>query len=842
MKKQVTSTIFSVILFLIITTPVFSQETHQIDLNGSWKFRKAGTKQWLDAKVPGTVHTDLMANKLIQDPFFGNNEKDLQWISDIGWEYMKTFNISDTLFRNRHIELVCQGLDTYANVYLNDSLVIVADNMFREWYADIRYLLKIGSNTLRIQFPSVTVENKSRYDALPNKLPGDEKVVCRKAGYHFGWDWGPTLITSGIWKPVFIRTWNFTNTLGVQYIQRSLTDSVAELTGVFTVLTNLADTTEIRIYDGKNLLASQFAGMKKGVNTVRVNFSIKNPQRWWSNGLGEAHLYALKHEIYFAGRFESSAITKIGLRTLEMVQNNDTIGISFFFKLNGKPVFMKGANYIPQDVFLPRVKDSSYRAIIRSAAEANMNMLRVWGGGIYEKDIFYDLCDEYGIIVWQDFMFANAMYPGTKEFVKNVQAEAVQNIVRLRNHACLGIWCGNNEIDEGWKNWGWQKQYGYTKEDSTNVWRNYRRIFREMIPAAISKFDSLRPYIFSSPGIGWGFPLSMTYFDSHYWGIWWGNEPFSKYREKTGRFMSEYGFQGFPPMESIRKFTSPEDRQLQSTVMKAHQKHPTGYQIIDEYMLRDYQKPKDFESYGYVSMLLQSEGMKIAIEAHRRAMPVCMGSLYWQLNDCWPVVSWSSQDYYGNKKAFHFNVKKEYATVLVSPLAEKDRIDVFVISDSLKPIRGMMNITVSDFNGKKSFDTTFSMLVSANSSKTYATYKQYLLVPAKDTTKVFLTATFSAGSKVLSRNILYFTAPKNLGLDAPVILKTIKPVTGGYSITLDSKNLAKDVYLIAPVKGEFSDNFFDLLPGETKTVFYKTPSKNPGFSEKLKIRTLRDTY
>ncbi|HSN50874.1 MAG TPA: hypothetical protein VLR52_06535, partial [Bacteroidales bacterium] len=323
MKKRHTGILLWIFIFLNTVSVAFSQKNPQIDLNGSWKFRKAGTKQWLDAKVPGTVHTDLMANKLIPDPFAGTNEKDLQWISDVGWEYIKVFNISDTLFRNRHIELVCKGLDTYANVYVNDTLVIVADNMFREWFADIRYLLKIGVNTIRIQFPSITAENKARYDALPTKLPGDEKVVCRKAAYHFGWDWGPTYITSGIWKPVFIRTWNYTNSLGVQYIQRSLTDSLAVLTGVFNVLTNLADTAEIRIYDGKTLLASQMAGMKKGVNTVRVNFSIRNPQRWWSNGLGEPHLYSLRHEIYFAQRLESSETTKIGLRTLLMVQNDD---------------------------------------------------------------------------------------------------------------------------------------------------------------------------------------------------------------------------------------------------------------------------------------------------------------------------------------------------------------------------------------------------------------------------------------------------------------------------------------------------------------------------------------
>lgn len=838
MKKLKTIFFFLILLFLAL--PAFSQQTHKIDLDGAWKFRRAGMQEWLDAKVPGTVHTDLMANKVIEDPFFRDNEKNVQWIGDIGWEYKKTFYVSDTLFREKHVELVCQGLDTYANVYLNDSLIIVADNMFREWFSNIKYLLKVGQNELRIQFPSINSTNSDRYKELPFKFPGDERVVCRKAAYHFGWDWGPVLITSGIWKPVFIRTWNYTNLLGVQYIHGPLSDTAAEMTGVFNILSALADTARIKIYDGKILLADQQSGMKAGVNVIKVNFRIKNPRLWWPNGLGTPYLYELRHEVFFANRLETSGTTKTGLRTVELVQDKDSTGRSFYFKVNGHPVFMKGANYIPQDNFLPRVKDSSYRELIRSAKEANMNMLRVWGGGIYEKDIFYDLCDENGILVWQDFMFANAMYPGTPGFLKNVYSEAVQNVVRLRNHACLALWCGNNEIEEGWRNWGWQKQYGYTKEDSAKVSSFGRTIFADILPSSVFKFDSLRPYVVSSPTIGWGHPESLRIGDSHYWGVWWGKEPFAIFREKTGRFVSEYGFQGFPPMETLKRFTVPEDLKLNSPVMKAHQKHPEGFEIIDEYMMRDYKKPKDFASYDYVSMLLQAEGIQTAIEAHRRAKPLCMGSLYWQLNDCWPVVSWSSVDYYGNKKALYYKVKKDFSTILVSPVQEKGITNVYIISDSLNNMKTMLNIVISDFRGKKSLDTTYSVDVPANSAKIYASFPDLAL--SYDSTRTFLTVSVISSSKIIAQNTLFFCAPKNLSLEVPVITKTVKPVSGGYSITLTSKTLAKDVYITGPLKGKFSDNFFDILPGETKTVTYTTKSKDPALNDKLKIRTLRDTY
>jgi len=832
-----------IVILLILSSPtLFSQDMNKIDLGGKWKFRRAGTDQWMNAKVPGCVHTDLMKNGLIPDPFLRDNEKNMQWISDIGWEYEKSFMISDTLFRSPHIELVSKGLDTYANVYLNDSLIIVSDNMFRDWYADIRPLLKIGINHMRIQFPSVTAENKARYSRLKHKLPGDEKVVCRKAAYQFGWDWGPTLITSGIWRPIYIRCWDHMNVLGVQYIQKDLSDSIANLTAVFTFLSSVSDTAFIQLSVKDKMLATKKVPVQSGVNVARIDFQIRNPKRWWPNGLGDSYLYPIQHKVYFTGKLAAEGIQKVGLRTIEIYEDQDTAGNSFFFLVNDIPVFMKGANYIPQDNFPSRVTDSSYKALITSVKAANMNMLRVWGGGIYENDIFYDLCDENGILVWQDLMFACALYPDNKDFIRNVQAEAIQNVVRLRNHPCIALWCGNNEIDEGWKNWGWQKQYGYTPQDSAEVWNNYRGIFGGTLLTVISKFDSLRPYILSSPRIGWGRPESTKRGDMHYWGVWWGKEPFSAYKEKTGRFMSEYGVQGFPPLESIQKFTLPADRQLGSPVMKAHQKHPVGYETIDEYLLRDYKRPKDFESYVYVSQLLQAEGIKTAIEAHRRAKPYCMGTLYWQLNDCWPVVSWSSRDYYGQEKALHYFVKNEYTSMLVSPVVKNGILQVFIISDSFQDCQPTLHLSLSDFGGRIFLDTTLTTYVPQNSSSSYVEFPVDKLVQGKDTKQLVFTAQLTSGKKILSQNNFYFDPVKDLLLEKPLITKTVKKSPEGYLITLSTNQLAKNVYLTSGQKGFFSENFFDLLPGETRTVTFTPKDRSSGFEGKLKIMTIADTY
>jgi len=810
MKK----TIISRLTYLFLLTVIFyscgiAQDMNKISLDGKWKFRRAGTTKWMDAQVPGEVHLDLLKNKIITDPFFRDNEQYQQWISEIGWEYQKVFFIPDTLFGHRNIELVCKGLDTYANVFLNDSLIIVADNMFRTWYAGIKPLLKTGINTLRIQFPSVADENKARYNKLSYKLPGDEKVVCRKAAYQFGWDCGPVFITTGIWQPIYIKYWDYINVLGVQYIQENITDSLASLKAEFTLVSTLADSALFKVSLDGNYTIKHWEILKKGVNVVTVDFEIKNPKRWWTNGLGEPYLYNCEHEVFFAKRLCGKGLTRIGLRTLELVQRKDSIGRSFYFKLNGVPLFAKGANYIPQDNFLTRVADTNYRDIIRNAAASNLNMLRVWGGGIYEKDAFYNYCDEYGILVWQDFMFANAMYPGEKKFQDNVQSEAIQNIVRLRNHPCIALWCGNNDIDESWKNSEWTRKYGYSAKDSAEVYLNYKVLFNKVLRNVVEKFDAAVPYIPSSPTSDWG---------------------------------KAFGFQALPDMTTIGKFTMPADIKFDSPVMMAHLKSPGGYARIDEYLLQDYKKPKNFNSYVYVSQLLQAEGVKITIEAHRRAMPYVMGSLFWQLNDCWPGVSWSSADYYGRKKALGYWLKNEYANTLVSPVIENKKLRVYIVSDNLLPQKADLLIELVDFSGNSFFKKSISLEIPANNSIVVFDTALSAMVKNRKTNEILLLTTLKNENQVISENKLYFDSPKNLNIQVPTIQKQMTEIPEGYKIELSTDHLAKGVYLKMPFKGELSENYFDIIPGRTKTIIYTTKTRFQSILSLVKITTLTDTY
>jgi len=823
----------------------FTQIPQKFDLGGQWEFRKAGTAKWYPATVPGCVQLDLIKNKLIKDPYYRSNEDSVQWIGETGWEYRRIFYMDQSVFASQHIDLVLEGLDTYATVYLNDTLIITANNMFREWYFEnAKYRLRMGRNELRIQFPSILKTNSELYSKLENKLPGDEKVVCRKAAYNFGWDWGPRLVTSGIWKPVYLKMYNRVNLLGVQFIQKKLTDSAAYMSGVFTMTCSLSDTASIKLAaDSANILTFP-TYLKKGINVVRFDFVMKNPKFWWPSGIGVPYMYYMDYKIYLADQLVERGGQKIGLRTIELVQQRDSAGRTFMFLVNNVPFFVKGANYIPQDNFPSRVSDSAYRALLTDMKGVNINMLRVWGGGIYEKDVFYDLCDELGIMVWQDFMFACAMYPRDKDFLQNVNAESIQNIVRLRRHPSIAVWCGNNEIDEGWKNWGWVRDYKYSHSDSASVYQGYKNLFNGLLLNNVRKFDTLRPYIPTSPMFGWGNPASRLAGDMHYWGVWWGKYPFTTYKTAIGRFMSEYGFQAFPEMSSIEKFTRPEDRVLGSAVMKTHQKHPTGYETIDEYMMREYKKPRDFESYAYVSQLLQADGIRTAIEAHRRAMPYCMGTMFWQYNDCWPVVSWSARDYYGNPKALHYYVRKGYSDVLVSPVTEKGRFRVYIVSDRYYPMEGQLDIHVRDFNGNTVLDTAIKVSVPFLNSKYYFDADSASFLTNFDPKKVVLTATLvvSNDTRDTYTNTFYFANAKDLALEKPVITKEIKETLTGFMITLNSDKFARSVYLSTDVKGVFVQNYIDIIPGEPAVVFFNTRYDKKDLLDKIRIRSLFDTY
>ena len=806
-----------IFLFLIIVCCSVSAQTSYRNLSTeNWTFNKQYETKKLKATIPGIVHTDLYENKLIPDPFYGANEKKLQWIENENWEYESTFSLSEKEISNENIDLEFNGLDTYATVYINGKLVLEANNMFRKWIISAKNHLKKGKNHLKIVFLSAVKKGKEEAAKLTYILPEKERVFVRKAQYQFGWDWGPRFVTAGIWKKVQLKFWNSATIENIKFSQVELNDKKAILEFTTEIRVSEAKTIQLQI----NEKAETF-NLNKGTNTVKMQYEISNPKLWWCNGLGFPHQYEFHFSLKQNREFLDKKELKIGLRTIELIQDKDDFGTSFNFKLNGKPVFMKGANYIPPDSFISKKSGSSYHETIQNARKANMNMLRVWGGGVYADDEFYNACDANGILVWQDFMFACAMYPGDEKFIKNIKQEVIDNVNRLQNHPSIALWCGNNENDEGWHNWGWQKQFNYSKADSTQIWNDYKKVFHEMIPQTLDSLLSKEKSLYwpSSPSIGWGRKESLTQGDSHYWGVWWGKEPFEVYKKKVGRFMSEYGFQGMPNWVTLEKVIAKEDFNFTSEAFKNHQKHPTGFETINEYMTRDFRVPTSMEKYNYVSQLLQAHGMKIAIEAHRLAKPYCMGSLYWQLNDCWPVTSWSTLDYYGNWKAAHYQVKESFAPILLAVTENLDGYSIIGSNDNLEVKEGIVTAKLLDFSGKELWTASKECIldVERNTTCMQISYKE---LPKFKKEKTVLLMEFTSNQK---KTIAYhyFVKPKELQLEKPTFeLK----IVGETLIELKTNTLAKNVYLEAN-SAFFEENYFDLVPGIPKIIKTQKPTQ-----------------
>ena len=794
--------------------------------NENWLFQKKGDVKWLNVTIPGSVHTDLILNKLISDPFLDLNESKVQWIEKEDWIYKTSFDLTDNEYNAQNIQLKFNGLDTYASVFLNGKLILEANNMFRIWEVSTKNLLKKRGNTLEIYFKSSSNEGKRLANLLPYKLPEGERVFTRKAQYQYGWDWGPRLVTAGVYKPIQIISWNKIKLNDLSYVIVDLNKDKAKVKFNFTILSEHNSITEIEFNQRKYQKK-----VSKGINHLTIEEEIAQPKLWWPNGMGSPFLYDYNFKIR-QGKEEIYKNLKFGLRKIELVQEKDEVGSSFYFKINGKPLYIKGANYIPQDNFVTRVSKNKYEKLINSSIQANMNMLRVWGGGIYEDDIFYELCDEKGLLVWQDFMYACAFYPGDKDFLNNVKHETIDQVNRLKNHTSIALWCGNNEIDEAWHNWGYQKQMGWSKTDSLSIWNDYQTTFHQIIPGVL---DSLLPknenrYWPSSPSVGWGKKKSLTQGDSHYWGVWWGMEPFEMYEKKVPRFASEYGFQGMPTISTIKNMFSTNDTlSLNSKIVSTHQKHPKGWETINEYLQRDYVVPKDFVLYNYTSQLLQARGTQIAIEAHRRAKPYNMGSLYWQLNDVWPVTSWSSLDYYGNWKALHYQVKRSFENVLISVEKKENHYSVYIINDLFENLKGNLKVSIQDFKGKQSWQQAKEISVLENSSTVGIVLNNEIL-KGNNPNNIFLKIEFQTKNEKYTSNY-FFVKPKDLILIRPIL--SIKKINDS-EFEISSNVLAKNIYLLDD-DNEFDDNFFDLIPNEKKIISAKNPIKN------LKTYSLFDT-
>jgi beta-mannosidase len=836
--------LLSVWFLIIIFSACNKNETpllERYELNYGWELSQSNQSEWHPAIVPGTVHTDLLKNNLIPDPFYGCNEKDLQWVGQTDWVYQNAFNVDLKLLEKSNVYLVFEGLDTYANVTLNGNIILEANNMFRKWEINCKEFLNEGENLIEIVFESA--ENRFLQDsiALGYPLPGGRWNQSRKAAYHFGWDWGPKFVTAGIWKPVYLEAWDSHKVEDLHVFTKAVSDERADLQSVITIESGKAEKASFIVQNGGNgrRLASKEIKLQPGLNEYSIDFSIYKPNLWWSNGLGDPHLYDFEFEVKTASGKTYRTNIAYGIRTLEVISEDDEFGKSLYVKLNGVPVFMKGANYIPQHSFVTEVQDENYQAIIDMAVESNMNMIRVWGGGIYEKDLFYELCNRNGLLVWQDFMFACAMYPGHDDFVENVRQEAMYQVKRLRNHSNIALWCGNNEADEGWHNWQWQRTHNIEPEDSAKIWEGYKRVFHDLLPGVINEFDPQRFYLSTSPLHGWGREESLRGGSAHYWGVWWGLQPFEMYLEKVPRFMSEYGFQAMPALSTIRQFQETEDDFLFSEPLKCHQKHPTGYQTISTYLERENLHPSTLEEFIYLSQLVQAKGIGMAIEAHRRAMPRCMGTLYWQLNDCWPVTSWSGTDVNGNWKALQYKVRDLYDDIMVSVIENKGRFEVHLVSDRLKNSDGELEVNVVDFHGNRTVLFSEKITAFANTSKLVISENAENFFSGINKEQVLIEAIFTDDKGKQYVNQKFLAAYGNLKLPEASITKTINAVKDGYNITLKSDTFAAHVQLyLTHSNARFNDNFAHLFPNEEITIFCKTGLPLEKFEKQLMIKHL----
>ncbi|WP_375104843.1 glycoside hydrolase family 2 protein [Paenibacillus sp. RS8] len=833
-----------------------------------WEFRGCGDEEWLPATVPGTVHTDLLKNGKIEDPFYGMNEHNLQWIDKKDWEYQTTLQLGEEWSGLSCTELIFEGLDTYADVYVNNVHVLAADNMFLAWRVDVKDQLKIGENNIRVRFRSVVKEDLPKLAKLGYTLPApndqselgglDEQrisVFARKAPYHYGWDWGPRFLTSGIWREASLEGRDEVQITDLYIRQNVITKEEARLTAIIEVDAPTAWQGMLRISaDGLEWMRT--VTLEGGKQQVEMDIVIDQPQLWWCRGLGEPHLYTFQADLLQGKEAIISKSVRTGLRSIQLIRERGAKGTSFSFALNGVPVFAKGANHIPNDSFITEVTEERYRHEIVTAVESNMNMLRVWGGGFYEEEIFYKLCDEYGLLVWQDFMFACSMYPGDEAFLANVKKEAEYNVKRLRNHPCIALWCGNNEIDSAWSQfeenmgWGWKEKID--AEHRASMWADYEKIFHHILPEAVTAFHPGVDYWPSSPlrDLTGNMDQHATRMagdgDVHYWGVWHGIEPFENYNTKVGRFMSEYGFQSFPELKTVMSYAEEQDLELTSKVMLAHQKNGRGNLLIKEYMDMYLPQPKDFKAFLYMSQILQAEAIRIAIESHRRNKPYCMGTLYWQMNDCWPVASWAGMDYNGRWKALQYTVRSSFKDVLLSiDGTDRERIDVHVVSDLRRAITAELMLRLYKFDGSVLREWTHPVELGADSTAIVFSSPVVELLEGHGSDEVVLEISLQADGQVIDRKVHYFVPETEIPLRHSVITIKETPDSGGLSFTVTSDVLARGVYLISEDEGIFSDNFFDLLPGQSKTIVFSQRGKDgrdwtPAVPKGLKVQSMVD--
>jgi beta-mannosidase len=816
-----------------------------------WTFRQRGKKEWMPASVPGGVHTDLLALGQIPDPFIADHELKVQWVGQKDWEYRASFDVPAEAAGMEHLFLVADGLDTLAEVSLNGEPLGEAENMFDTHRWEVSGLIKSGQNELTILFKSAVnycLARNAEKPLTPKKnVTLEGSVFVRKAPCHFGWDWGPQLPPMGVWRDIRLEGYQVARIEDVhlrqQHVRRSANISARVQAQVWDE-GDLTARLSVVSPNGKRVYEKE-APLEKGRADLSV--LVRRPELWWPNGYGEQPLYHVTVSLCAGETVLETKTYQMGLRTLELRQEPDEWGLSFTFVVNGVPVFMKGSDWIPADSFPTRMTKERYEYLIRSAAESHQNMLRVWGGGYYEDERFYDLCDRYGILLWHDFMFACFIYPHDEaEFLENLHEEVIQNVRRLRHRACLALWCGNNEMEQGWVDWGWSNSSDPLRVIEREAYEKY---FYHTLPEWVSGLDPDRSYWPSSASSNIPFesPNGMERGDMHYWDVWHGRKPFTAYRTQYPRFMSEFGFQSLPPIETIQTYAEPKDWNMTSYIMEHHQRSGSGNGLMIGQMTDSFRMPKDFPALSYLSMVLQAEGIRYGVEHWRRNKQRVSGTLYWQLNDCWPVASWSSIDYYGRWKALHYAAKRFYAPVLLSVEDEGTTMDVHVTSDLTNSWQGEVRWQLASLSGEvlEEGQVAVDVPALADCKVCGLDFQKQVFGPVDRSRDLVFVADLYQGDALLATCVSPFVPNKHLALAQPGLAVSVKRDGKRAAIQVTAESLARFVELkLVGADVIFTDNYFDVPARRTVTVSCLIPEdwSLTRVKKSLQVQTLYDSF
>jgi beta-mannosidase len=832
------------ILFLLPIS-VLAEEI-EIPFGSDWYFRQANKGAWLPAEVPGTVHTDLLHNGKIDDPYFGNNSEKQQWIENEDWEYKFSFEVGANIITKDRIFIDFKGLDTFADVYLNDSLILEADNMFRSWQVNVDGILRSGSIELIVYFHSplkkarqILENSKVFKNESVGKLTGEYFAGCiRKAAYHFGVDGGARFVTSGIWRPVVLKAWDVATIEDFSVQQKSLDEHMAKLVAQFRYHITRPFFGEVEIIvDGKSIKKSTVE-LQHGVQEDNIAFPIENPALWWPHGMGDQKIYEIEVMLKKDGKTLASRKIMTGLRNITLIGNNHRGAGGLQLNVNGKAVYLKGAEYTPQDYFLPRVSKAQYRDLLQSATNANINMLLVGGDGVYEADIFYQLCDELGLLVWQDFMIPNPIYPLNTGFLDNLKVEVTENAKRLRNHPSIALWSDGNYViadSHGGSDIKENESDFMTEEGVAKLAKTREKLSRNILPEAIKSTATAVPFWDYAAG-----ELKIALQRNTHNPIERSN------KTKTigsGGLVPGLSFPSFPTLKTIKAFSEEKDRNVLSTVIKSHQSPISGSDDVKTYLNELFKAPKDFESHLYLNQLLHAEALKVTVEANRLKIHDNIATFIGPLNDSWPSISCAGIDYYGGWKAAHYYTKRALEAILVSFEVNKEEIKIHAANDLLEDLRAELVVELLDMNGKKIFTEQKKIRLKPNSVDMI--WKKLVgdLLKKQKKEEVYLRARIIDGEHIVAENTYLFVPFKNLKLEKSNIKYEFAEEGDKHYLELRSDKTAFGVHVEATdVGSKYSDNYFTLHAKELKRIEIYGNDSTFEISNNLIVRSLIDSY